>query len=130
MNRTITNIYKKCDEADIKPQMDAKAFLLKAYEDNKEIDIDEIGVGLFGGDSEKKSAFDEKIERHDMQCDKIKIENEATLKKLGKQVLTTGSGIEISIPMDVYNRADVEIRQNSYGEDEIIIHNVDSLSLR
>ena len=61
---------------------------------------------------------------------KINIENESTVKKLEKQIIVTGSGIEISIPMIVYNRADIEIKQNSYGEDEIIIHNVDSMSLK
>ena len=110
--------------------LNANALLLKKYEDNKEIDIDAMGEELFGSSPDKKAAFDEKMENYDMQCDKIKIENESTVKKLEKQIIVTGSGIEISIPMIVYNRADIEIKQNSYGEDEIIIHNVDSMSLK
>lgn len=130
LTRTIRNIYKNSDKTDMKSQMDANALLLKKYEDNKEIDIDATGEELFGSSPDKKAAFDEKMENYDMQCDKIKIENESTVKKLEKQIIVTGSGIEISIPMIVYNRADIEIKQNSYGEDEIIIHNVDSMSLK
>lgn len=130
LTRTIRNIYKNSDKTDMKSQMDANALLLKKHEDNKEIDIDAMGEELFGSSPDKKAAFDEKMENYDMQCDKIKIENESTVKKLEKQIIVTGSGIEISIPMIVYNRADIEIKQNSYGEDEIIIHNVDSMSLK
>ena len=130
LTRTIRNIYKNSDKTDMKSQIDANALLLKKYEDNKEIDIDAMGEELFGSSPDKKAAFDEKMENYDMQCDKIKIENESTVKKLEKQIIVTGSGIEISIPMIVYNRADIEIKQNSYGEDEIIIHNVDSMSLK
>lgn len=130
LTRTIRNIYKNSDKTDMKSQMDANALLLKKYEDNKEIDIDAMGEELFGSSPDKKAAFDEKMENYDMQCDKIKIENESTVKKLEKQIIVTGSGIEISTPMIVYNRADIEIKQNSYGEDEIIIHNVDSMSLK
>lgn len=110
--------------------MDAKASLLKRYIDEKELDIESIGSELFGNSPDKKAAFDEKMENYDMQYDKIKIENESTVKKLEKQVIVTDSGIEISIPMDVYNRSDIEIKHNLYGEDEIIIHNVNSMSLK
>ena len=65
----------------MKSQMDANALLLKKYEDNKEIDIDAMGEELFGSSPDKKAAFDEKMENYDMQCDKIKIENESTVKK-------------------------------------------------
>lgn len=130
VNHTITNICKSYDGTDIKPQMDAKASLLKRYIDEKELDIESIGSELFGSSPDKKAAFDEKMENYDMQYDKIKIENESTVKKLEKQVIVTDSGIEISIPMDVYNRSDIEIKHNLYGEDEIIIHNVNSMSLK
>ena len=60
----------------------------------------------------------------------MKFEKGKTVKKLEKQVIVTDSGIEISIPMDVYNRSDIEIKHNLYGEDEIIIHNVNSMSLK
>ena len=92
--------------------------------------IESIGSELFGSSPDKKAAFDEKMENYDMQYDKIKIENESTVKKLEKQVIVTDSGIEISIPMDVYNRSDIEIKHNLYGEDEIIIHNVNNMSIK
>lgn len=67
--------------------MDAKASLLKRYIDEKELDIESIGSELFGNSPDKKAAFDEKMENYDMQYDKIKIENESTVKKLEKQRL-------------------------------------------
>ncbi len=114
----------------MKSQMDANALLLKNTRITRRLTLMRWAKNYLEVVQIKKLLLTKRSENYDMQCDKIKIENESTVKKLEKQIIVTGSRIEISIPMIVYNRADIEIKQNSYGEDEIIIHNVDSMSLK
>lgn len=116
----------------IESQMDAKALLHNEFVDNKNtIDVEEVSQKLFGDYPEIKASFDEKMESYDMQFDKIEIQNESTAKKLETIVIVVENGIEISIPVDVYNKkADVEIKQNSFGSSEIHIKNIEKMRLK
>ena len=52
-------------------------------------------------------------------------------KKLEKQVMVTDSGIEISIPMETYNKlANFEVQTDVTGKSTIIIRNIDNLVLK
>ena len=111
--------------------MDTKSALQKEYVDNKSFDIEEIGNRLFGKSPEKKSEFDEKMEQYDLQYDNFTVTNESTVKKLERQVMVTDSGIEISIPMETYNKlANLEIQTDVTGKSTIIIKNIDNLILK
>ena len=103
----------------------------KEYVDRKSFDIEEIGNKLFGKSPEKKSEFDEKMEQYDLQYDNFTVTNENTVKKLEKQVMVTDSGIEISIPMETYNKlANFEVQTDVTGKSTIIIRNIDNLVLK
>ena len=131
LTRVINNISNKYDGADLKTKMDTKSALQKEYVDRKSFDIEEIGNKLFGKSPEKKSEFDEKMEQYDLQYDNFTVTNESTVKKLEKQIIVTDSGIEISIPMEVYNkRASLEIRTDATGKSKIIIGNIDNVILK
>lgn len=131
LTKVINNISNKYDGADLKAKMDTKSALQKEYVDHKSFDIEEIGTKLFGNSPEKKTEFDEKMEQYDLQFDTFTVTNETTVKKLEKQVMVTDSGIEISIPMEVYNKlANVEIQTDVTGKSTIIIKNIDNLILK
>ena len=131
LTRVINNISNKYDGADLKTKMDTKSALQKEYVDNKSFDIEEIGNKLFGKSPEKKSEFDEKMEQYDLQYDNFTVTNESTVKKLEKQVMVTDSGIEISIPMETYNKlANFEVQTDVTGKSTIIIRNIDNLVLK
>lgn len=131
LTKVINNIANKYDGADLKTKMDTKSALQKEYSDRKSFDIEEIGTKLFGNSPEKKSEFDEKMEQYDLQFDRFSVANESTVKKLEKQVMITDNGIEISIPMDVYNKlANLEIQTDVTGKSTIIIKNIDNLILK
>lgn len=131
LTKVINNISNKYDGADLKTKMDTKSALQKEYIDNKSFDIEEIGNRLFGKSPEKKSEFDEKMEQYDLQYDNFTVTNESTVKKLEKQVMVTDSGIEISIPMETYNKlANLEIQTDVTGKSTIIIRNIDNLILK
>ena len=131
LTRVINNISNKYDGADLKTKMDTKSALQKEYVDNKSFDVEEIGNKLFGKSPEKKSEFDEKMEQYDLQYDNFIVANESTVKKLEKQVMVTDSGIEISIPMETYNKlANFEVQTDVTGKSTIIIRNIDNLVLK
>ncbi len=131
LTRVINNISNKYDGADLKTKMDTKSALQKEYVDRKSFDVEEIGNKLFGKSPEKKSEFDEKMEQYDLQYDNFTVTNENTVKKLEKQVMVTDSGIEISIPMETYNKlANFEVQTDVTGKSTIIIRNIDNLVLK
>lgn len=131
LTRVINNISNKYDGADLKTKMDTKSALQKEYVDRKSFDVEEIGNKLFGKNPEKKSEFDEKMEQYDLQYDNFTVTNESTVKKLEKQVMVTDSGIEISIPMETYNKlANFEVQTDVTGKSTIIIRNIDNLVLK
>lgn len=131
LTKVINSISNKYDGADLKIKMDTKSALQKEYTDRHSFDIEEIGNRLFGKSPEKKSEFDEKMEQYDLQFDNFTVTNEATVKKLEKQVMVTDSGIEISIPMETYNKlANLEIETDVTGKSTIIIRNIDNLILK
>ncbi|MBS6723950.1 MAG: nucleoid-associated protein [Clostridiales bacterium] len=131
LTKVINNISNKYDGADLKAKMDTKSALQKEYTDRQSFDIEEIGSRLFGNSPEKKSEFDEKMEQYDLQFDNFTVTNESTVKKLEKQVMVTDSGIEISIPMETYNKlANFEVETDVTGKSTIIIRNIDNLILK
>ncbi len=131
LTRVINTISNKYDGADLKTKMDTKSAFQKEYVDRQSFDVEEIGNRLFGNNPEKKSEFDEKMEQFDLQFDNFTVTNESTVKKLGKQIMVTDSGIEISIPMETYNKlANLEVQTDVTGKTTIIIKNIDNLILK
>lgn len=131
LTRVINTISNKYDGADLKNKMDTKSALQKEYVDRQSFDVEEIGNRLFGNSPEKKSEFDEKMEQYDLQFDNFTVTNESTVKKLEKQIMVTDSGIEISIPMETYNKlANLEVQTDVTGKTTIIIKNIDNLILK
>lgn len=116
----------------IESQMDAKALLHNEFVHNKNtLDVEEISQKLFGDYAEMKMSFDEKMESYDMQFDKIKLQNESSAKKLETIIIVIENGIEISIPVNVYNKkVDIEIKQNDLGPSEIHIKNIKNIHLK
>lgn len=131
LTKVINNISNKYDGADLKTKMDTKSALQKEYVNRQSFDVEEIGSRLFGKSPEKKAEFDEKMEQYDLQYDNFTVANESTVKKLDKQVMVTDSGIEISIPMETYNKlANFEVETDVTGKSTIIIRNIDNLILK
>lgn len=131
LTHIINNISNKYDGSDIKTKMDTKSILQKEYVNHHSFDVEEIGTKLFGSSSEKKIEFNKKLEAYGLQHDNFTIANENTVKKLEKQVMVTDSGIEVSIPMEIYDKFDnFEIQTDEAGKSTIIIKNIDDIFLK
>ena len=76
-------------------------------------------------------AFDDRMERYDMQYDNFSVIKESTVKKLEKQVIITDTGIEISIPMEEYKSKDnVVITKEPDGTATITIRNIEGVTVK
>lgn len=131
LTRVINDISNKYDSADVEKKLETKSRLQQEFEENQEFNVNDIGQKIFGDDPAKKEAFDEKMERFDMQYDNFSVVKESTVKKLEKQVLVTESGIEISIPMEEYNQKDnVVITREIDGTTTITIKNIEGVVVK
>ncbi|MDO4170778.1 MAG: nucleoid-associated protein [Lachnospiraceae bacterium] len=131
LTRVINDINNKYDSADVQTKLETKSRLQKEFEEAQEFNISKIGDRLFGNSPEKKEAFDNKMERYDMQYDNFSVVKKSTVKKLEKQVIVTDTGIEISIPMEEYNtKENVVITREADGTSTITIRNIEGVSVK
>lgn len=131
LTRTINDINNKYNGADIKTKLETKSKLQKAFEEEGEFNINEIGQELFGNHVEQKEVFDEKMERYDLMYDRFSVTKDNTVKKLTRQVIVTDTGIEISIPMEEYNSKDnIVITQDVDGTSTITIKNIEAVTIK
>lgn len=131
LTRVINDINNKYDDADVEKKLETKSQLQKQFEESKEFNVNEIAQNLFADSIEKKEAFEEKMERYDMQYDNFSVIKESTVKKLEKQVIVTDTGIEIKIPMEEYNTKDnVIITKEPNGTSTITIRNIEGVTVK
>ncbi len=131
LTRVIRNIANEYDGTDFEAKMDSKSLLQKAYAKDKVFDVEKIGSSLYADDMAKRSKYDEQMEKYDLQFDRFSVNNDRTVQKLDRQVLKTDTGIEISIPMDIYNRrSSIEVKTDVGGMTTIILSNISELTLK
>ena len=107
------------DSEQFEEKMKAKSIIHKELEEQGEINITDL-----------REKFKEKIEKYNIKEDEpIKLVNEATTKKFGKQQLMTDTGIEIKIPMEQYNSTDsIEFITNQDGTISVLIKNIGKIT--
>jgi len=131
LTRVINDINNRYGSGDIETKLETKKQLQQEFEDNQEFHVSEIGDKIFGDDPEKKEAFDDRMERYDMQYDNFSVVKESTVKKLEKQVIITDTGIEISIPMEEYKtKENVIITKEPDGTASITIRNIETVTVK
>ena len=131
LNKVITDINNRYENEPLKNRMDAKSKLREEFAEKNEFRINEIGDRIFGDDAEKKSFFDYRMERYDLQYDKFSVGKENTVKGLEYIIVETDSGIEIKIPMEEYITKDnVEIVEEPGGGSTVVIRNIEQAKIK
>jgi len=120
---------KYFDEDDIKRKMEVKKVLYDGFEASGGLDIENVKEKLFEDKEDMKQEFEEKIEKYQIEEEIIKPQNPQTMKKYVRQFLKTDTGIEISIPMEVYNDSEsIEFMTNPDGSISVILKNIGKLT--
>ena len=118
------------DSEQFEEKMKAKSIIHKELEEQGEINITEVASKVFEEKADLREKFKEKIEKYNIKEDEpIKLVNEATTKKFGKQQLLTDTGIEIKIPMEQYNSTEsIEFITNQDGTISVLIKNIGKIT--
>lgn len=128
VTRAVEQVNKKYYEEDFDKQMQAKSIISKEIEDKGCIVVNEVADKIFKGEPELVEEFTEKVDRYNIANDTIIPQSKTTTRKLERQHLTTDSGIEIKIPMELYNNEDdIEFITNEDGTISMIIKNINSI---
>ena len=128
VTKAVEQVNKKYYEEDFDKQMQAKSIISKEIEDRGCIVVNEVADKIFMGEPELIEEFTEKVDRYNIANDTIIPQSKTTTRKLERQHLTTDSGIEIKIPMELYNNEDdIEFITNEDGTMSMIIKNINSI---
>lgn len=128
VTKAVEQVNKKYFEDDFDKQMQAKSIISKEIEDRGCIVVNEVAEKIFLGEPELKEEFTEKVDRYNIANETIIPQSKTTTRKLEKQHLTLDSGIEIKIPMELYNNEDdIEFITNEDGTMSMIIRNINNI---
>lgn len=122
---TVDQVSQKFFEHDPEKQAEIKQNLYKALDDEGVIELKPYVEKTFIGNEEVKEAFLEKLERKGLQEPVIQLEEKTIIRTFEKQRVKTDTGIELKIPMDIYNDPSaMEFVTGADGKINIILKNI------
>ncbi len=128
LTKALDQINKKYYEHDLSKQLETKHILHTEFSEQGSVQMQQIGEKLYKGDPEVQEEFEGKLEKYNIVSEEVKPQNKQTVKKFDKQFLTTDTGIEINIPMELYDEKDkVEFLTNPDGTISILIKNINQI---
>lgn len=128
LTKTINQINKKYFEEDFDKKLKIKDSVSEELISETPVAVRELPTKLYADYPNIQEEFQEKMEEYDIMSEEIHPENPSTVKKYEKQFLTTDTGIEINIPMEVYrDKKKVEFITNDDGTVDIMIRNIQEL---
>ncbi|KIR01403.1 pseudouridylate synthase, 23S RNA-specific [Lachnospiraceae bacterium TWA4] len=128
LTKAVEQINKKHFEENFDKKLEVKDSISEELISDEPVDVMELPKKLYADYPNAQMEFQEKMEEYDLMKEKIHPENPNTVKKFEKQFLTTDSGIEITIPMDIYrDKHKVEFVTDVDGSIQIVIKNIQQL---
>lgn len=111
----------------VKAAAAAKAYISESVQDLDEIDAHQAGMEIFADNPAMQNQYKEMIEDAGI-AEPVKIDREATLKKLRNHKLKTDTGIELSIPVDYFDNTEfVEFNNNADGSLSITLKHIQNI---
>lgn len=122
---TINTVYY---EHDFEKQMEVKSVLQESLAEEGSINIPELSEKIYGENIEAKEEFREKLEKYHCEKEEVAPQSASIVRKLERQTLFTDAGIEIHIPMEIYNTGDtVKCVTNADGTVSLTIKNINQI---
>lgn len=127
--KAFNQINKRIQEKFVGEDLTQKAFIKKTIADTiveeGSIDVEKVIENAFEDGQEVKSLFKEALRKANLDKEHIKV-GERNIKKFDMQKIITSTGIEINIPVELYNNVEkLEIIPNNDGTMTMIIKNID-----
>jgi len=122
------DINKKYYDESAEKKVEFKKALIEEYEEKGGIDPMAVADRLYGNNIEVKNEFAERIEQQGIKNEPIVPAEKTLARKTERQIFKTDTGIEINIPVDIYDDSRVvEFVTNPDGTISIIIKNIANL---
>lgn len=122
---TADQVSKKFFEHDLEKQAEIKQNLYQALDDHGTIELKPFVEKTFKDQEDIKSLFMEKLEQKGLESPMIQLEEKTINRSFVKQKIKTDTGIELSIPMEIYNDPSaMEFVTAADGKIHIILKNI------
>lgn len=129
MEKAVKAVNKEFFEEDAVKQLEIKNMLDKEFQDEGEIDTTDIADKLYEGMPAALEAYAEKMDESNLIHEKLKPKNENTVKHYRFQKIKTASGIEIRIPMEVFEDSGMFEIKEEYGKYQIMIKDIETMTV-
>lgn len=126
LTKTVDQLNKQYFDDDVHNKVKFKEALVSDYEENGAIYVDKVADKVFESNVELKEEFKEKLDKYGLINQPIDFQTESITKKIEKQRIQTDTGIELKIPVELYNK-DIEFINNTDGTISITIKNISKL---
>lgn len=128
VKKATDNISKKYFDEDIEKKMSIKQQLYNNIEETGEIDLNKFASEVFKTNESLKEEFKETLEKKGLEEPLIQLQEKTIIRSFDKQKIKTDNGIEINIPMELYNDPkNLEFITNPNGTISIVIKNVNKI---
>ncbi len=122
---TVDQISKKHFDQNPEKQAEIKQNLYKALDENGVIELQPFAEETFKDNAEVKEAFMDKIEKKGLEEAVVELEEATINRSFVKQRVKTDTGIELKIPMEIYNDPSaMEFVTGHDGKISIILKNI------
>lgn len=125
VKQTTDHVAKKFFEDNPEKKVEIKQNLYEALEKTGKIDLEKFANQTFPNHSEVKEVFMDKLEKKGLETPMVQLEEKTITRSFEKQRVKTDNGIEIKIPVELYNDPNtMEFITSADGKISIILKNI------
>lgn len=123
VKKVTDSVSKKYFDENIEKKMEIKQELYNNIEERGEINLDKFSEEVFGNNVEIKKEFIEHLSKKGLNESSIKLSEKTITRSLEHHKIKTDLGIEIKIPMEIWETGSVKFEVEPDGKQTIVIKN-------
>ena len=127
LSKTAAKVAEAYGQDKVSTEAAVKSYVAENMQETDELDLVEAGKEIFKDNPSMQSDFDTAIKDAGF-TEPVKMNQEATLKKMCKHKLKTDTGIELTIPTDYFDNTEyVEFNNNDDGTLSITLKHISNI---
>lgn len=127
LSKTAAKVAEAYGQDKVATEAAVKSYVAENMQETDELDLVEAGREIFKDNPSMQSDFDTAIKDAGF-TEPVKMDQEATLKKMCKHKLKTDTGIELTIPTDYFDNTEyVEFNNNEDGTLSITLKHISNI---
>jgi hypothetical protein len=128
VKKATNSLSKKYYNEDVEKTMEINQELYNNIEDTGEINLEKFADNVFKNNLEVKKEFIDNITKKGLDEPVVKLSEKTITRSFEKQKIKTDNGIELKIPMEIYNDPNnIEFVTNPDGKISIVIKNISKI---